>query len=190
MARASTGDDKNTLVEALRRFKCCKDLDVQGFLNHKAIDFEVRGWATTYLLLSRERFDSGDLFVEGYFALTHKAVIFDSKVSLSSRKKIAGTKTAETESFVLIGQLGKRIGCTSDGTTVCSSLTAVDLLNDAMSIIEQSSNYIISRNVIVECKPIEKIKHIYEHYGFADLQYDEQEALHTLYLRVENKITF
>lgn len=184
------GDYKDTLIEALRNFKCYKDSDVQDFLNFKAIDFEMRGWSTTYLLLSEENFKNGNLFIEGYFSLTHKAVIFDDEVSLSSRKKLSGNKKAKTESFVLIGQLGKRMECKKDGVVICSQLSAIDLLNDAMSIIQQSSDYIISRNVIIECKPIEKIKSIYENYGFTDLQYDEDEALHTLYLRMANKISF
>lgn len=189
MASASIGDYKDALVEALRSFTCCKDSDVQDFLNSKAISFEKRGWATTYLLLSQEDFDNNILKIEGYFSLTHKAVVFNDGVSLSSRQKISGNKRTETESFVLIGQLGKRIECNNDSIDA-SELTAEDLLNDAMSIIARSSDYIISRNVIIECKPIEKIKSIYENYGFTDLQYDEQEALHTLYLRLENKIDF
>lgn len=190
MASASIGDYKDTLIEALSCFKCCKDLDVQNFLNSKAIDFEKRGWATTYLLLSKEAFDNGVIFIEGYFSLTHKAVLFNDVVSLSSRKKISGNKSAEIESFVLIGQLGKRIEQSEDGTLNCSQLSAFDLLSDAISIIEQSSDYIICRNIIIECKPIEKIKHIYEDFGFADLQYDEKDKLHTLYLRLQNKISF
>ena len=60
MASASAGDYKDTLVEALRCFQCCKDKDVQEFLNNKAINFETRGWATTYLLLSQEAFENGE----------------------------------------------------------------------------------------------------------------------------------
>ena len=190
MASALKGDYKDTLIKALSCFRCHRDLYVQDFLNSKAICYEKRGWATTYLLLNEDKFKNGELFIEGYFSLTHKAVVFNDMASLSSRKKLSGKKSTQTESFVLIGQLGKRIEYTEDGTTNSSQLTATDLLNDAMAIIEQSSNYIVSRNVIIECKPVQKIKEIYENYGFADLQYDEQRKLHTLYLRMENKIIF
>ena len=40
MEKASTYHSEKELVEALLAFKCCKDLDVQEFLNNKAIDFE------------------------------------------------------------------------------------------------------------------------------------------------------
>ena len=190
MASASAGDYKDTLVEALRCFQCCKDKDVQEFLNNKAINFETRGWATTYLLLSQEAFENGELKVEGYFSLTHKAVVFAEDVSLSARNKLTGSKKSRTESFVLIGQLGKSISPNDDGTFNASELSAAELLDDAIDIIYKSSNYIINRNIIVECKPIEKIKNIYEEYGFTDLQYDEEDKLHTLYLRLDYPITF
>lgn len=187
MRSASVGNYKKVLIEALLDFKCCKDSDVQAFLNSKAIR---RGWTTTYLLLSKEKFEEGVLFVEGYFSLSHKAVVFEPKVSLSSRKKLLGFKEATTGSFVLIGQLGKRMELTSDHQILASRLTAADLLNDAMLIIGRTSEQIVCRNVIIECKPIEKVKKIYEDYGFSDLQYDDAERLHTLYLRLENNVLF
>lgn len=190
MSSASNGNYKDVLVEALCDFKCVRDPDVQDFLNTKAIDFEKRGWATTYLLLSCEYFDRGILRVEGYFSLTHKAVVFGGGVSLSSRNRITGNKRAETESFVLIGQLGKRIETADDGSEITSDISGVELLNDAMSIIQQSSDLIICRNIIVECKPVRSVKKIYEDYGFSDLQYDEEEKLHTLYLRLANSVVF
>lgn len=187
MYSASKEGYKDALLEALLDFRCNKDLDVQDFLNNKAITFELRGWASTYLCLSQEALSHGVISIEGYFSLTHKAVVFDDDVSLSARKKIAGTKGAETESFVLIGQLGKRI---SDEATSPVNLTAHDLLSDAMMIISASSDYIVARNVLIECKPIPKVKEIYQKFGFTDLQYDEQNGLHTLYLRTENQVIF
>ena len=190
MESASIGGFKESLIEALKNFKCFKDNDVQNFLNFSAIDFEKRGRATTYLLFSKEKFENGDLFIEGYFSLTHKAVIYKESVSLSSRKKISGNKKTETESFALIAQLAKRMERKDDGNEVISELTSEELLNDAMRIIEESSNYIICRNVMIECKPIEKVKNIYEKYGFHDLQKSKNEELHTLYLKIDNKIIF
>lgn len=61
MEKASTYHSEKELVEALLAFQCCKDLDVQEFLNNKAVDFEKRGWTTTYLLLAEKEFVRGDL---------------------------------------------------------------------------------------------------------------------------------
>ena len=188
MADASARDYKEALVEALSVFECYPDHDVQDFLNTKAISFEKRGWASTYLLLNEEALLSGEIKIEGYFSLTHKAVFFDTEVSRSTRNKITGAKEAETHSFVLIGQLGKSIVHNEDGSTTPSPITSKNLLDDAFNIIRQSSEYIICRNVIVECKSIEKIQKIYSDYGFNELQFDGE--LHTMYLKIDNSIDF
>lgn len=188
MADASARDYKEALVEALSVFECYPDHDVQDFLNTKAISFEKRGWASTYLLLNEEALFCGEIKIEGYFSLTHKAVFFDTGVSKSTRNKISGHKETETHSFVLIGQLGKSIIHNTDGSVTASELTSKNLLDDAINIIRQSSEYIICRNVIVECKPIEKIQKIYSDYGFNELQFDGE--LHTMYLKIDNSIDF
>ena len=176
------------LDEALLNFQCSKDLDVQEFLNKKAVDSERRGWATTYLLLSDVDFEQGVLRIEGYFSLTHKAVLFNSDVSLSLRKKLTGVKQSTIESFVLIGQLGKRIGYYSNGEYDESAINAEEIIDDAIAVIQMSSKYIINKHVLVECKPIQKVKQIYTDYGFSDLQYSKNEGLHTLYLKLDNDI--
>ena len=188
MVDASAQEYKDALVEALQFFKCEKDHDVQELLNSKAIDFELRGWATTYLILNRSCFENGQIYIEGYFSVTHKAVIFEEEVSGSLRNKLAGSKRAESQSFVLIGQLGKYIEKKEDGTYVSSELTSQELLDDAMAIINKSSEYIICSNVIIECKPIEKIQKIYRDYGFVELQFDGD--LHTMYLRLDHRIAY
>ncbi len=89
---------------------------------------------------------------------------------------------------MLIGQLGKYIGEAEDGSILASSLTSEELLHDALGIIGNSSDYIISRNIIIECKPIEKVQKIYRDYGFVELQFDGE--LHTMYLKTELGIEF
>ncbi len=190
MKSASAKGYQSSLVEALQNFRCYLDSDVQEFLNRKAIDFEKRGWATTYLLLNKEKLDAGELFVEGYFSLTQKAFVYSDEVSLEKRKKLSGNKEASEDSFVLIGQLGKWMFEDENGTVSASELTADDLLKDAMMIIEQASSFIVNRNVIIECKPIDKVKGKYEKFGFSDLQFNPEESLHTLYLRRKLDINF
>lgn len=190
MAKASTGNYKEVLVEALNSFKCCKDLDVESFLKEKAIDFEIRGWATTYLLLNESALNAGEIKVDGYFSLTHKAVAFNEDVSKSKRDKVSGNKDSQMSSFILIGQLAKYMEETYGGKIITSKITGKELLDDAFQIISNCSDYIINRNVIVECKPIEKVRKIYEAYGFSDLQFDEEDKLHMMYLKLENSIKF
>ena len=190
MNDASMRDYKDALIEALASFVCCKDPDVQTFLNSKAIQFEKRGWASTYLLLNEEAMNNNKLVVDGYFSLTHKAVRFDDSVTKSKRSYITGNKESSDHSFVLIGQLGKRIVDLGDEKYEEADLTAADILSDAFTIIEQSSKYIICRNIILECKPNEKIKNIYIQNGFIELQYDDNHNLFTMYNRIEHFIDF
>lgn len=190
MAEASTRNYKEVLVEALNSFKCCKDLDVESFLKEKAIDFEIRGWATTYLLLDQDSLNAGEIKIDGYFSLTHKAVAFNDDVSKSKRDKVSGNKDSEMSSFILIGQLAKYMEKTDEGEIKSSKITGKELLNDAFQIISNCSDYIINRNVIVECKPIEKVRKLYEAYGFSDLQFDKKDKLHMMYLKLENSIKF
>ena len=188
MEDASIRNYKDSLIEALQSFKCCKDTDVQDFLNTRAIQFELRGWATTYLLFNKEAFSEGKLLVDGYFSLTHKALSFQQDVSNSLRNRLTGSKKSETHAFVLLGQLGKYIAETENGTFVSSSLTAKEMLDEAFGIIEQASSLIVDRNIIIECKPIEKIQQIYRDYGFTELQFDGQ--LHTMYARLDSTVNF
>ena len=190
MAEASTRNYKEVLVEALKSFKCCKDLDVERFLREDAIDFEKRGLATTYLLLNKSALNAGELKIDGYFSLTHKAVAFNEDVSKSKRGKVSGKKNSEMASFILIGQLAKYMEEIEEGKIESSEITGEELLNDAFQIISNCSDYIINRNIIVECKPIEKVRTLYKTYGFSDLQFDDEDNLHMMYLKLKNRITF
>lgn len=187
MIDASTRGYKNSLVEALTDFKCYKDKDVQDFLNKKAINFEKRGLSTTYMLLNQECLKNGVLKIEGYFSLTHKAVLFDENVSGSLKNKLTGAKQSTMHSFVLIGQLGKYMENIHD-KVISSELTSQEILNDAINIISKSSDYITCRNIIIECKPIDKIYQLYCDYGFTELQ--SNKTLHTLYLKLAQNIDF
>lgn len=61
--------------EALLSFRCAQDPDIESFLHTKAIEFLDRGLCSIYLLLNGELFESGTLFVEAYFTLSHKSLI-------------------------------------------------------------------------------------------------------------------
>lgn len=40
------------LAGTLSDFKCTKDEDIQNFLNFKALEYENRGWCSTYILVN------------------------------------------------------------------------------------------------------------------------------------------
>lgn len=209
--------DEASLLEAFSSFQCAysgeDSDDVSLFLKNDAIKNEKYGITRTYLIINDDAwnngavqidgyfsialkvlyfntadFTQGILNIEGYFSVTHKAVIFDDNISGSIRNKLTGTKRAESQFFVLIGQLGKYIDKKDNGAIVSSKSTSQDLLNDAINIICKSSDYIICRNIIIECKDIEKVQKIYRDYGFSELQFDGD--LHTMYLKLAHDIKF
>lgn len=187
MKKASEQQADNLLAEALDMFRCYRDLDIEQFLRKKAIDFEKRGYCTVYLILNEEAFDRGQIVIIAYFTLSHKSIGIIPGVSKTIRGKIAGKKDAGLAHFVLIGQLGKYITKDKCGDKYTTDITSEDILNDAFTIIEKASDFIVCRGVLVECSSEKKVHMIYKNYGFSYLQYDEEH--YQFYKRVSNKLS-
>lgn len=47
------------LYDALRSFRCCRDEDIEHFLQEKAVEFLRRNWCSVYLLVDEQAFDAG-----------------------------------------------------------------------------------------------------------------------------------
>jgi len=45
------------LVGTLSNFRCTRDEDIQDFLQNKALEYENRGWCSTYVLANEEKLD-------------------------------------------------------------------------------------------------------------------------------------
>lgn len=158
--------------EALLSFRCAQDPDIESFLHTKAIEFLERGLCSIYLLLNGELFESGTLFVEAYFTLSHKSLIADESMSRSAIKRYGRFATARTLDFVLIGQLGKWVIENDDGTYQRSSVTSTEILDLAFEVIRSASDLIPCKYVLVECSNEEKVKKAYTNYGFNFFQND------------------
>ena len=168
MSRISASE----LAESLSKFRCRKDKDIECFLREKSVIYENRGWCSTYLLINEEELvNHNNIFIEGYFSLSHKIVRLSEHVSKTRRKKLFhGVQNhGNYLHVILIGQLGKYIG---EGDDI-SKITATDMLECAFEIIYQVKNRITCSCVMVECKDLEKVKSIYGGYGFAELQREE-----------------
>lgn len=174
MARAAKDQEFEKAVrQALLSFRCDQDEDIENFLHSKAIDFLDRGFCSVYLLLNKEMFDSGKLFVEAYFTLSHKSLIADTgTMSKSAIKRYGGLVTAKTLNFVLIGQLGKWVIKNADDTYQRSSVTSGEILDLAFEVIYSASDLIPCKYVLVECSDNEKVQKAYIDYGFNFFQND------------------
>lgn len=188
MKNASKDNYQDYLIEALKSFKCYKDEDVQSFLNDKAINFEKRGSATTYLLLDEESFNNGELKIEAYLSLTHKSIFFREDVSKTLRNKLAQNRNASDTAVVLIGQLGKFEQCNEKGKTISSSLSGKEILDYAIAVISEANELIVNRDVLIECKKCQKLVDIYTEYGFKILS--DADELYAMYLIIDYPIGF
>lgn len=165
------------VLGAIEQFRCCKNYDIEHFLRHNALEFERRGLCTTYLYADTDSYE-----ISGYFSLTHKALAIES-LSKERRKDIAGNKTASIAPFILLGQLGKRMERTEDGTFIAASISGDEMLKDVFAIIALANEYIINRRVLVECDDEDRLLAFYLRNGFRLLERDGGKC--TLYLKME-----
>ena len=94
-------------------------------------------------------------------------------MSKSNIQKISGFKKSQILHFILIGQLGKYILCKDEAIIKTSEITSKEILDFAFEVIYASHNLIPCRCVLVECRDVDKIKAIYESYGFSYFQQDD-----------------
>lgn len=165
------------VLGAIEQFRCCKNHDIEHFLRHNALEFERRGLCTTYLYADTDSYE-----ISGYFSLTHKALAIEN-LSKERRKDITGSKTASIAPFILLGQLGKRMEQTENGTVIAASISGDEMLKDVFAIIALANEYIINRRVLVECDDEDRLLDFYLRNGFRLLERDDGKC--TLYLKME-----
>lgn len=149
-------------------FRCEQDKDIETFLHEKAMDFEERRLCSVYLILDEDSLDSGKLKIEAYFTLSHKTLAVDlNSMSKTNIKKYGGFVTAKTLHFVLIGQLGKHVTKSER-----SSVTGAYILDLAFEIIQEASDLIPCKYVLVECGDEQKVQKFYQDNAFKFFQND------------------
>ena len=73
---------------------------------------------------------------------------------------------------MLIGQLGKHIERLEDGTLSSADIGSKEILDEAFAVIQESSDLIPCRCVLVECSDNPKVHKVYEDYHFKYFQFD------------------
>ncbi len=135
----------------LGSFTCSRDRDRKDFLHNKAILFEKKGMARTYLAIM----DDG---IAGYFTLSIRClrVPDDQEVSKSLSKKMNIDPDNNVAQSYLLGQLG-RADDSYKGM-------GADLLEDAIELVKQANGIVGCRVVRVDCQ--DELIPYYEQHGF------------------------
>lgn len=149
-------EDKVSFKEALSSFSCKKDLQVQNFIQNKAITFEKDKQASTFLLFND---NSDHLQLDGFFSLAIKVFVFREEISKNKRQKISGKREDHVPAF-LIGQLAR-----NDSS---SKGLGKELLETAISYIKNAQLYVGGCLVYLDCK--DELVSYYENYGFENIQ--------------------
>ena len=142
----------------------CIDKTVESFLKAKAIEFDKRNVARTYLVLDEERFCAGEITICAYFTLAIKPLDFSDSLSKSKIKSIDGfSKNAKSVGTILIGQLGKDVNYQS-------LLPGFSVLHEVFSIVHDVFESIGCRIVLLECLDINRVVSFYKANSFEVLQ--------------------
>ena len=143
--------EEEDVSKRLKQFICTRDLDREEFLHNKAIAFEKKSMARTYLAIM-------DGTIAGYYTLSIRClrVPDDQTISKSLSKKMNIDPNNNVAQSYLLGQLG-RADYSYKGM-------GADLLEDAMDIIKQVNEMVGCRVVRVDC--LDELIPYYEQHGF------------------------
>ena len=78
------------IEEAISRFLCARDTDLEKFLQERAIDFERIAKSRTYFLLDQESLEKKRLEILAYFSLAPQVLFLPEDLSGNQRKKLDG----------------------------------------------------------------------------------------------------
>lgn len=146
--------DENDVVVRLRSFVCTRDSDREDFLHSKAIVFEKKSMARTYLAII-------DDMIAGYFTLSIRClqVPDDQNISKSLSKRMNIDPDNNVAQCYLLGQLG-RADFSYRGM-------GADLLEDAVAIVKQANELVGCRVIRLDC--MDELIPYYEQHGFTYL---------------------
>lgn len=166
------GEDK--LQSILSRFMCPQNIDVENFIQTKAIGFARQRLAMTYLVFSDE--ESPDLV--GYFTLANKFVSINGNVlSKTLQKRIGKFSQYDKEldrflvSMPLIAQLGRNFN-----PALSASIPGQELLSIACSKVREAQFIIGGKAVYIECASNPKLYDFYSASQFVQFGQRERDT--------------
>lgn len=165
-------ESEERTANLLRSFSCEKNQTLQEFIHNKAIENNNRNWGRTYLVYIQPTWEDAPIYLAGYFTLTQKSFQFESDVSPTTRKKVAGKKDAQHFPTTLIANIAKNEKPFPETKETYSSnpLKGSDLLTAALRHCEKGKDIFGTRLVCLEYMDNEYLEHFYTTNGFRTIQ--------------------
>jgi len=123
--------------DVIAGFSCRYNEEIDSYLRNRAVDFTCKSMTMAHLV-----FDTETGFCVGYFALTHKPVVFHADtLSGSQRKRIERFAKLDVEtgcytvSAFLIAQIGKNY--LAQNGELISGVALLDLAKDELLVAKQ-----------------------------------------------------
>ena len=167
-------DEEKVLSGVLCSFSCKKNSEVEKFIKEDAIDFNKKGLARTYLIVSS---CNGNNIILGYFTLAMKAFIIEdmqelddelSKTQIKKVMRFVSRYNCEVNGVnagfsvipaILIAQLGKN-------DLYSSLITGSELLSYIYDVIKKAQCLLGGRFIFVEREENDKLDAFYKSNDF------------------------
>lgn len=173
-------------IQILSSFDCPLNPDVEYFLKHKAITFDIQAISRTKLVFASYK---NELVLVGYFTLANKDFMIPQKTlsrKLKDRVKKFGSYYEDFKAYrisaPLIAQLGKNF---SNGYN--KLITGDELLKMACDCVKEVQLNIGGKIVYIECEDKPRLIDFYERNGFTifskrQLDKNDQQMMEGSYL--------
>lgn len=169
--------------QALKKFSCKGDPDVENFLFEKAIDYQEGNKGKTFILMDMSLFREEKVpNVAAYFTLAQTAIDLHDKRD-KKKKKIVGEYPGRTKlgyfPAYLIGQIGRNDRYAHD------DLSGKTIIMEAYEAFKRAAQIVGGKLVVLECRE-HMYEKVYQPLGFSKLSDDLNENnLYMLYKRVD-----
>lgn len=155
--------------EIFSKFYCTYDKDIEKFLKEKAILYELKSRARTYLIFDSNLLKQGIFSLIAYFSISLQVLKLPQNFSNTKIKYLDGMYTRKKQNKIsevpayLIGQLAKndKYIKNTDGSKI---------MKITLSLISMAQDVIGGRVVYIECKNKDVLKNFYLQNGFRYLQ--------------------
>lgn len=147
----------NQVKKFLKTFKCSLNNDIENFLHNKAIIFEKKLRARTYLLLERK-----NKKLAGYFSIAI-SVLYANEIDENILLEIGDLPTPKDIPCLLIGQIAK----SDEFKTV--KLGEI-LMEYAIEQLEITNKIVGGRFILLDAINNEKIIKFYRDFGFFEIE--------------------